>query len=107
MDYGIYKDPEGSKTFTVDSIVHLGMEDADDATFSLEKKVFKAEYEDHDLDNKTPTEDDLNGGGVWDKCPDVLDTELDVEDIWEQVKGQVTVMISSVLLPLYSPHSDY
>ncbi|KAJ9133113.1 hypothetical protein NKR19_g9179 [Coniochaeta hoffmannii] len=88
-EYGIYVGPSDSKTFTIDAMVHLGMEDDNNAPFSIEKKAYKTKYEDPDVDNKTPSDDDLNGGGLWDKCPDTLETDLDIERVYKQVKAQL------------------
>jgi len=90
-EYGIYVGPSDSKTFTIDAMVHLGMEDDNNAPFSIEKKAYKTKYEDPDVDNKTPSDDDLNGGGLWDKCPDTLETDLDIERVYKQVKAQLEV----------------
>ena len=68
-----------SESFKIDAMVHLGMEDGEDVPFLFEKRAFKTRFEDPDVDDMKPSEDDLNGGGLWEKCPDGINTDFDVE----------------------------
>ncbi|KAJ8132465.1 hypothetical protein O1611_g1159 [Lasiodiplodia mahajangana] len=88
-DYGISVQPNTPETFHIDAMIHLGMDDGPDSPFSLEKMAYKGRFRDHDVDNKTPSEEDLAGGGSWGSCPDSLETDLDVEEIWKQVSSKV------------------
>jgi len=65
------------------------MEDETEAPFSFEKKAYKGKFEDPDVDDREPSEDDLTGGGSWNSCPEVLETDLDVEGIWRQVTSEI------------------
>ncbi|KAI1127283.1 hypothetical protein F5Y10DRAFT_266222 [Nemania abortiva] len=84
-DYGIFVEPNHSETFHIDAMIHLGMDDDPEAPFSLEKMAYKGGFEDSDVDNKTPSEEDLTGGGAWNSCPNLLETDLHVDGILKQV----------------------
>ena len=76
-DYSIYVGPKQSDLFAIDAMIHPGMEDEDNAPFSFEKTAYKTKFEDPDVDDKRPSEDDLDDGGTWDTCP--METDLDVD----------------------------
>jgi len=89
QDYGIYVGPKTSETFTIHAMVHLGMEDEDEAPFSFEKQAYKSGFEDPDVDGKEPSKEDLSGGGTWSDCPEILKTDLDVERLYQEVKSEI------------------
>ncbi|KAI0147058.1 hypothetical protein GGR57DRAFT_264705 [Xylariaceae sp. FL1272] len=88
-DYGVFVQPNTSETFDIDAMIHLGMDDGSEAPFSLEKMAYKGKFEDPDVDNKTPSEEDRTGGGSWENCPETLKTDFDVDKIYEQVSAQI------------------
>lgn len=89
--FRMYKDPDKSATVKIDAMLHMGILDKPKLPWRLERYSFKSGYVFPGAGNKKPSEADRTGGGRWVGLPERLETDLNLDSIFEQVKSQLKV----------------
>jgi hypothetical protein len=86
------------ETFKVEAVLHMGSLDQPGEAFRIERQSFKGEYSLPDSQGKVPSEDDKTGEGDWINFPNKLETDINVENVLEAVKANVSVSARGTLL---------
>jgi hypothetical protein len=67
----------------IDVMIHIGMSGRD-SFYALERRAHRDGYETTDVDGKKLPRGDAEEGGIWEGCPEELETGLDVDDVWRR-----------------------
>lgn len=86
------------ETLKVEAVLHMGSLDQPGEAFRIERQSFKGEYSLPDSQGKVPSEDDKTGEGDWVDFPNKLGTDINVEEVLEAVKANVSVGATGTLL---------
>ena len=93
-------------------MLHLGLRQKED-TYCIEKQGHRDGYHRLDVDGDGSGGKEAENGGIWESCPEVLETEVDVDRVCSDCRGKLPVSWGNLLffmllllpssLPFYIP----
>jgi len=69
----------------------MGMLDNPGEAYRLERNYFKGEYNLPNVDGKCPDRDDKAGNGTWNRVPEKLSTDIDLDSVHKRVISELKV----------------